>query len=188
MTESTKSQQLIRVQSASEPPRRHPVWLRRRLRGGRGPLIAIAIAVAVLVIGIRPSPKTAEEAQPLQPGPISSFEDIAGTYLRHGPGEPMYYLFFEDGTVHISSNPDLIVDRPMGVYETSFEGRKVFITHTRLRFRCARSDQGGTYEIHVLENGNLQFVAVDEDTCAGRSGILLGLRDGVATAEFEPVR
>ena len=186
MTETTNNQQLIRVQSA-EPTRRHPVRLRRRPLGGIGPLIAIAIAVAVLAIGINPSPKTTEGVQPLQAGPITSFKDAAGTYLRQGSGGPLYYLFFEDGTVHISSNKDLIVDRPMGVYETSFEGTKVFITHTRLRFGCAPPDQGGTYEIHVLENGNLQFVAVDEDTCAARSGRLLGLRDGEVTFEYEPV-
>jgi hypothetical protein len=38
-----------------------------------------------------------------------------------------------------------------------------------------------------LENGNLQFVAVDEDACKIRATFFLGLRDGVVTAEYEPV-
>ncbi len=117
----------------SEPTRRHRVRLRRRPRGGNGPLIAIAAVVVVLVIGaaaailtlggdrgsdvVSPSPSTAEAAQPLQPGPISSFEDIAGTYLRHGPGQPEYFHFFEDGVSFLTSvNRDLIVDRPERVY------------------------------------------------------------------------
>ncbi len=190
------------LEPASEPTRRHPVRLRRRLRDGSGPLIAIA-AVAVFVVGaaaailtfrgdgggdvVGPSPPTAEAVQPLQPGPINSFEDIAGTYLRDGPGQPEYFFFFEDGaSFHTSVNRDLVVDRPERVYETRFEGTSVFAMMQAGSF-CPQPDLGGTYEIHVLESGNLQFVAVDEDTCPARSGVLLGLRDGETTAEFEPV-
>lgn len=168
---------------------------------GRGPLIAITIAVVVLAIGaataivtlsgdggndvIRPSPTTTEAIQSLQPGPITSFQDIAGTYLRHGPDSPTYLLLLEDGTVHLSSNTDMIADNPAVVYQTRFVGTEIFITQTSSY--CDQPDQGGTYEIHVLGNGNLRFVAIDEDTCAQRSGFLLGLRDGVVTAEYEPV-
>lgn len=183
----THNQQLIRIPSASGRNRRDPAPRGRRPLGGKGPLITIAITLAVLVIGIRSSPETTEEVQPLSPGPISSFKDIAGIYLRHGVGEPMYFLFFEDGTIHISSNAELIVDRPMGVLATVFEGTDAFITQTRLRFHCDQPDKGGTYRIHVLENGNLQFAAVGKDTCLARSGILLGVRNGVVTAELEPV-
>ncbi len=121
----------------------------------------------------------------LQPGPVTSFEDIAGTYERHGPDAPTFFLFLSDGTLHVSTNPDLIVDRPSEVWQTRFEGTKILITGTSSV--CNQPDQGGTYEIHVLENGNLQFVAVDDDTCAGRSTFFQGLRDGVVTAEYEPV-
>ncbi len=190
------------LEPASEPIRRHPVRLRRRLQGGSGPLVAVAVAVVVLVIGaaailtlrggggsdvVSPSPPTAVPVQPVQPGPITSFEDIAGTYLRHGPGEPEYFFFFGDGaSFHTSVNRDLVVDRPERVYETRFQGTKLFVVMQAGSF-CPQPDLGGSYEIHVLESGNLQFVAVDEETCAARSGVLLGLRDGVTTAEFEPV-
>jgi hypothetical protein len=183
----TEIQQFIRIPSVSGSNPGDRARKRRQPLGGKGPLITIAITLAVLVIGIRSSPETTEEVQPLRPGPITSLEDVAGIYFRHGVGEPMYFLFFEDGTVHISSNTELLVDHPMGVFETTFAGTEALITQTRLRFHCNRPDQGGTYRIHVLENGNLQFTAVGEDTCLGRSGILLGLRYGVVTAEFEPV-
>ena len=183
----TRNQQLIRIPSASGRNPGDRARERRQPFGGQGPLITIAITLAVLVIGIRSSPETTEEVQPLRPGPITSLGDVAGIYFRQGVGEPMYFLFFEDGTVHISSNTELLIDHPMGVFEITFAGTEALITQTRLRFYCDRPDQGGTYRIHVLENGNLQFAAVGEDTCLGRSGILLGLRNGVVTAEFEPV-
>jgi len=183
----TENQQFIRIPSVSGSNPGDRARERRQPFGGKGPLITIAITLAVLVFGLRSSPETTEQVQPLRPGPINSSADIAGIYLRQGVGEPMYFLFFEDGPVHISSNTELIVDRPMGVFETIFEGTEVFVTQTRLRFHCDQPDRGGIYRIHVLENGNLQFAAVGEDTCLARSGILLGLRNGVVTAEFEPV-
>ena len=98
--------------------------------------------------------------------PITSFEDIAGTiYERQGLGGQGYFHFFEDGTVHLSSNPDLVVDRPDGIFETRFEGTTVFLHE--IKGRCD-DDPDATYEIHLLENGNLRFVAI-EDTCAIRS-------------------
>jgi hypothetical protein len=160
-------------------------------RGPRMVVALVALLLGVWTMILAPSgglsPTTTGAVPRLQSGAITSFEDVAGTYLRRGVGEPMYFLFFEDGTVHISSNTDLVVDRPMGVFATSFDGTEVFITNTRLRFGCAPPDQGGTYEIHVMANGNLQFVAVGVDTCLGRSGKLLGRRFGITTAQFEPV-
>jgi hypothetical protein len=150
-------------------------------------LLLIGIGTSILFLNGVSSPTTTEAVLRPQPGPISSLEEIAGTYFRHGVGEPMYFLFLEDGTVQISSNTDLIVDHPMGVLTTTFDGTKVFITNIRFRFRCARPDLGGIYEIHVMPSGNLQFLAVDEDTCLGRSGMLLGKRFGITTAQLEPV-
>ena len=126
----------------------------------------------------------------LQPGPIASFEDIAGTYLRRGPdlgimGTKVYFLFLNDGTIHSSEDTDLIADRPTVIYEARFDGTTVSITQTG--GFCGQPDQGGTYEIRVLENGNLRFVGLDTDTCTSRSGLLLGLVDSEVTAEYEPL-
>ncbi len=107
----------------------------------------------------------------LQPGPVTSFEDIAGTYERQDAGGQFFLHFFEDGTLHTShaSSPDLVVDRPTVVWQTRFEGTDIFITTDSAN--CDQPDQGGTYELLVLENGNVEFVAVEEDGCATRSSL-----------------
>ena len=99
-------------------------------------------------------------------GPVTSFEDIAGTtYERQGAGPQTYLHFFEDGTYHLSSNADLVEDRPTAVVETRFEGTKMFVTVTKGNLCGDNPDV--IYEIHLLENGNLEFVAI-EDACAVR--------------------
>ena len=104
----------------------------------------------------------------VEPGPITSFEDIAGsTYQRQGVGLPIYIHFFEDGTVNVSSNRDLIEDRPSDFFETRFEGTKLFIN--QINGRCDDNPEA-IYEIHLLENGNLMLVVV-EDPCADRESI-----------------
>ncbi len=98
----------------------------------------------------------------VEPGPITSFDDIAGTtYERQGVGGQGYFHFFEDGTIHFSTNRDLVEERPSIIQETSFEGTTLFL-HAIER-RCD-DDPDAIYEIHVLENGNLRFVAI-EDAC-----------------------
>ncbi len=187
MTETRKSEQPTRVEAEPEATRPDPVGLRRRRQGGRGPLVAIAAAVVVVVIGaaaailalsgdggndvVTPPPTTTVAVEGLQPGPVTSFEDFAGrTYLTQAPRVPLYVHFLEDGTMNVSVNPDLVVDRPSDVYTTRFEGTQAFITTTDAD--CPQPDQGGTYEIQLLEDGNLQFVAIDEDACALRSSFL----------------
>ena len=113
----------------------------------------------------------------VEPGPITSFEDIAGTtYERQGVGPPAFFHFFEDGTWHGSSNRDLVEDGPQAVVETRFEGTKMFVTVTKGGGGCDNPD--AIYEIHLLENGNVQFVAL-EDKCA--------VRLSRWTAEWAPV-
>ena len=102
----------------------------------------------------------------VEPGPITSFEDIAGTTYLRGPGHSAIYVqFTEDGTWHASENRDSVEDRPAVIYESRFEGTKIFVTETS--GYCA-SNPDAIYEIHLLENGNLEFVAI-EDPCAHRS-------------------
>ena len=141
--------------------------------------LVAAAAVVVLVIGAAAAILTLTgdggddvvAASPTTPGPITSFDDIAGTiYQRQITGAPLGLLyFFEDGIFHGSTNPELIVDRPFVVFQTSFEETKILITTADL-FCEDQPDQGGTYELLVLENGNLMFVAVDEDSCGQRWG------------------
>ncbi len=143
-------------------------------------LVAVAAAVVVLVIGAAAAILTLSgdggsdvvAASPTTPGPVMSFEDIAGTiYQRQDPGDLDLLYFFEDGTIHGSTNRELVVDRPSVVFQTSFEETKILITTANSGCED-QPDQGGTYELLVLENGNLMFVAVDEDSCGRRSGNL----------------
>ena len=126
--------------------------------------IASLMAVGLLLLA---ACSTAE----VEPGPVTSFDDIAGTIYERQDSFDYFVHFFEDGTFHNSSKQDLVVDRPSGVFQTSFEDTKILIT-TANSF-CDQPDQGGTYEVLVLENGNLMFVAVDEDPCPSRSGNFL---------------
>ena len=122
--------------------------------------IASLMAVGLLVLA---ACGTGGEAEP---GPITSFEDIAGTYQFLGPGPPFFFHFFEDGTYHGSSNPDLVEDRPAEIVETRFEGTKMFLNE--IKGPGCDDNPDAIYEIHLLENGNLQFVEI-EDKCAIRS-------------------
>ena len=106
----------------------------------------------------------------VEPGPITSFEDIAGTTYLRGPGHSAIYVqFTEDGTWHASENRDL-VEALSGshIYETRFEGTKIFVTALKETAYSCDDDPDAIYEIHLLENGNLEFVAI-EDPCAHRS-------------------
>ena len=162
-----------------------PTQPQKRFRLGVA-LAAVLIVVAVGVVFATVSNRGSTVAE-VEPGPVTSFADIAGTtYLRQG-GLPVYLLFLVDGTMHTSSNPDLVVDRPSDVYTTRFDGTQVFITSPP-NSRCPQPDQGGTYEIHLLESGSVQFLAIDEDACAQRSSVLQALdSDGVSAGGFVPV-
>ncbi len=145
--------------------------------GGKDPRtrkgLLVGVAAAAILVGLLAflsGGETDVAEGEIEPGPVSSFQAIAGTYQRLGPGGQWYVQFFQDGAIHLSTNRDLVEDRPAEIYETRFEGTKVFITTNGSM--CSQPDQGGTYEIRVLEDGNLHFVAVDEDTCGGRSGVL----------------
>jgi len=133
--------------------------------------IASLMAVGLLLLA---ACSTAE----VEPGPITSFDDIAGTtYERQAAGAPIgAFHFFEDGTIYFSTNRDLVEDSPSVIFETSFEGTTVFL-HEIEGVGCD-DDPDATYEIHLLEDGNLQLVII-EDKC--------GIRSGFYAAEWAPV-
>ena len=135
--------------------------------------IASLMAVGLLLLA---ACSTGGEAEP---GPITSFDDIAGIYKR-GPGhDPIYVQFSEDGTLNWSTNRDLVEDRPDGVMETRFEGTKIFLTAVGATAFSCGVFADAIYEIHLLENGNLQFVAI-EDKCPHRS-------EDIPETEWAPV-
>jgi hypothetical protein len=137
--------------------------------------LVVAIIAAGVVIGLLGGSSDEPDVGSLQPGPVSSFEDIVGTYQRQGPGEIFYLQFFEDGTLHGSSNRDLVQDRPQASQETRFEGTKMFVK--QIKGGCD-DDPDAIYEIQLLENGNLKFVAIEEPC---------GIRSGTLDAEWAPI-
>ncbi len=110
-----------------------------------------------------------------EPGPITSFEDITGTTYERQVGKQFFMHFFEDGTWNSSSNRGLVEDRPSTIWETRFESTKVFINE--IKGRCD-DNPDAIYEIHLLENGYLMLVVV-EDPC--------GIRSGFYSGEWAPV-
>lgn len=119
------------------------------------------------------------------PGPrlASSAEDIAGMWLRTARGAPLYILFLEDGTMHESTNPELVEDRPWIKAEFWFEGTQLFIEES---LGPCDENPTGIYEIHLLANGNLKFVVI-EDECLLRATGYHGRGDTEGLVEFEPV-
>ncbi len=159
MPDTTGNQQPTNVQDRTtatrqktEPRTPSPGPSRRR---------GLLVAAAALVVAITP---------------VTSYEDIAGTYRNDGGAYYFALHIFEDGTWHVSTQgPLLVEDYPQEAYETRFEATKVFVTETQ--GDCG-DDTEAIYEIGRLENGNLQFVPI-EDTCVTRSRTM-------RIAEFEP--
>ena len=148
---------------------------RRGLLVAAGALV-VAIIAAGVVIGLLGGSSDEPDVGSLQPGPITSFEDIAGTtYELQGPSQA-YMHISENGILQGASYRDLVEDRPLWTNETRFEGTKVFVN--TLTGAClneiaiARLNETpwkfAIYEFHVLENGNLQLVLI-EDSCGARS-------------------
>jgi len=125
--------------------------------------IATLMAVGLLLLA---ACSTAE----VEPAPITSFDDIAGTIYKRGPGHsPLYFQFSEDGTFQLSVSRDFVKDALIRthIYETRFEETKLFVKALKeAEYSC---DDDPIYEIHLLENGNLQLVAI-EDRCVHRLG------------------
>jgi len=120
---------------------------------------------------------------PAEPGPITSVGAIVGTWHRTS-GAQWYAAFNEDGTVNFAETLEIVADdRGHHKNKYRFEGTQLIIEG---RHHCADESQLiGMYEVHLLENGNLKFLAIEED-CAGRETALAGRPDGT-TREYEPI-
>ena len=153
-------------QRSSEVTRLDTKTQDNREKNKKNVMAFLVAAVVVIVAGIGFMVLTRGD-EVLAAGPVTSFDDIAGTTYEVQQGPPNFIHFFEDGTVHHSSNRDLVEERPSFTQETSFEGTTVFLHDGREQTPCP-DDLDSIYEIHLLENGNLQFVEI-EDACQFRS-------------------
>jgi hypothetical protein len=109
----------------------------------------------------------------------SSIQDIVGLW-QPTSGAPFYILHLEDGTMHGSSDPDLVEDSPQMEEDFRFEGTKLF--REQRRGRCGENPTS-IDEVELLANGNLKFTAI-EDECANRAANLEG---AAGDKEWEPV-
>lgn len=106
------------------------------------------------------------------PSLASSAEDIVGSW-RSNIGATEFH-FQEDGTFLVTTQG------PVTQGEYWFEGTRLFLEQPRCEDLIAVV---GIYEVQPLENGNLRFIAI-EDECQTRVGYLVGRTIG---AEWAPV-
>ena len=122
---------------------------------------------------------------PPEPGPVTSADAILGTWHRTSGG-PWYLAFHEDGTLNGSQGLEAVVEGRGGIeYTYRFEGTQLIVEGSG--GSCLEDSQLiGIYEVHMLKNGNLKFLAIEED-CADRETTLAGRPDDGITREYEPV-
>ncbi len=120
------------------------------------------------------------------PGPevAASLEDVVGTWqgIQGGGG---FMQIEADGDWSVAVDLDDLEDGPRITSEVRFEGTQFFITDIANDFGvgeiCANT---GIYEVQLLADGNLKFVAI-EDECEVRSNALQGA-EGI-DVEWKPV-
>jgi hypothetical protein len=141
---------------------------------------SLAVLV-VLVACTGPSPTAAPTPVPSQRAPTptatlapgariaTSLEDIAGTWAGIGAAaDRMHQRFFTDGTHVLSRSLDSLNADPAVVGTCRFEGQHLVLTQTGGSGSLPScGDREGRYEVHLLANGNITFVTVQE-TCPAR--------------------
>ena len=110
----------------------------------------------------------------------TSAEEIIGTWFAGN-----YFIRFDkDGTFRQAHALDKLDNQPYAINSFQFEGMKMVITEISVSVEISVSDvptcgkKIGSYEIQVLESGNIRIVAI-KDQCAPRARDVAG--------EYEPV-
>jgi hypothetical protein len=152
----------------------------------------IIIFLAVVILGAcqaapaspttTPVPPTAT-LRPRTPTPVlplaSSPEDLVGYWKLTAQNLPFYFRYYPDGTYHGAFYLDEIEGNPQLIGEYRFEGTQLF-----LRTIWQREDfppgcdetMVGIYQVQMLENGNRNYVYV-QDNCAGRRRGIDGIHE-----------
>ena len=104
-------------------------------------------------------------------GQVTTAEELAGVWgYRRGTDFGLYYMFNQDGTLHMAATPtrERLEDSPSIIGEYWFEGSQLFFNITKSNMPEPCINVLGVYDVHLLENGNLRFVVVD-DVCSWRT-------------------
>ena len=109
------------------------------------------------------TPSPIPSATPVQ---ATSAKEILG--LWHGEGrDGMQFKFEEDGTCQQTQIRDSLDNNPNVTCEYKFEGDQLIFTTLEVRGLPPCEEDIGIYEVHLLENGNIKFMVV-EDSCRPR--------------------
>jgi ketosteroid isomerase-like protein/predicted small lipoprotein YifL len=142
-------------------------------------LIVTLLAMALTACGAGGTPAVAPPAAPTATFNLAdSADDIVGTWRN--PGLNSAFRFNADGTYRYATRLGNLDDEPNVKGTFRFEGTKLLLAEAEVVGVGGCEDVPGipSYEVRLLESGNIQLAAV-EDECTRRSGAL--------SLEYEPV-
>ncbi len=137
----------------------------------------ISIIVPFILAACATTPMVAK-AQKL----ATSAEEIVGTWLAGFVGTQggyNYIRFDKDGTFRLATALDDLNSRPYSINSYQFNGTKMVIKAVSGLAVSTCGQVTGTYEIQLLESGNIRLVAIN-DQC--------GMRVTNISGEYKPVR
>ena len=169
------------------------------------PYTILAAAAALLVILALTVFDGSEQSTPVdvvdspdvvvapEPEATEIAENIIGIWHRIS-SDQIYLRFLEDGTANWADSLETVIGGLGTEWNYRVEGTQFFVEEVRgeceTKSQASLSDRPpastGSYEVRLLENGNLQFVVI-EDECRVRVTRLYGRPDDGITREFEPV-
>lgn len=95
----------------------------------------------------------------------TSAEEIAGTWVAVND----YIRFDKDGTFRQAHALDQLDSQPYTIGSYQFEGTKTVITEVSVSGVPTCGKKIGSYEIRLLESGNIRIVTI-KDQCTPRAG------------------
>jgi hypothetical protein len=131
------------------------------------------------------TPEPTATPGPVVVGTVTSAEELAGVWhrtTRTGMGMDCYRQYTEDGIYRMGTSPEELEARPRVEGKFWFEGVRIVVQDTSgiPGFDvCVEGEKTGKYEVELLENGHIRFVAV-EDECRDRMRML-------GSGEMEPI-
>jgi hypothetical protein len=121
-----------------------------------------------------PPSATPRPPTPTAPEPyavVKEAQEIIGTWKF---SESDFTRFYEDGTMHDAYSLAQLDDDPFAVNTYEFEEAKLILRELSVSGIPSCGGKVGTYEIRLLQSGNLQIVVI-KDSCGPRAGDTHGI-------------